>query len=83
MSDEQLKQLTDAEAAHIAVDGKVFQVPREHATAVIQAIPGARFSFEHLGGKHVGTYARGLDPEWVKSIGGVNERRVFLPPSAP
>ena len=70
MSD-QVRLLTDEESAHVADDkGRVFTVPKEHAPAIINAVRGLRFSFEHLGGKYLGTSARGLDPEWVKSIGG-------------
>ncbi len=70
MSDE-VRPLKDEESAHVADDkGRVFTVPKEHAPAIINAVRGLRFSFEHLGGKHLGTPARGLDPEWVMSVGG-------------
>ena len=71
MSKEEVRPLTDAESAHVADDkGRVFAVPKEHARAIINAVQGLRFSFEHLGGKHLGKAAKGLDPLWVASIGG-------------
>jgi len=52
--ESKLDQLAEQDAVHVT-DGKtVFQVPKEHAHAIIGAVPGLRFSFEHVGGRYVG-----------------------------
>jgi len=52
--ENKLKQLAEQDAAHVT-DGKiVFQVPKEHAHAILEAVPALRYSFEHVGGRYVG-----------------------------
>ena len=50
----ELRHLTDAEAAYVTDGERVFLVPKEHAPAIIGAVPSFRYSFEHLGGRRVG-----------------------------
>jgi hypothetical protein len=46
--------LAEQDAVHVT-DGKtVFQVPKEHALAIIKAVPGLRYSFENFRGRHIG-----------------------------
>jgi hypothetical protein len=33
---------------------EVFRVPRKYVAAILKAVPELRYSFEHLGGKHLG-----------------------------
>jgi hypothetical protein len=50
---------TEAQTACWLTDGdEKFAVPRRYAVAIVKAIPMLRYSFEHLGGKHVVGHAR-------------------------
>jgi hypothetical protein len=33
---------------------EVFSVPRQYVAAILKAVPELRYSFEHIGGKHLG-----------------------------
>ena len=33
---------------------EVFSVPRKYVAAILKAVPELRYSFEHIGGKHLG-----------------------------
>jgi hypothetical protein len=44
----------DRHAVWVTDGDERFVVPRRYAAKICAAVPGLRFSFEHIGGKHVG-----------------------------
>jgi hypothetical protein len=49
----QPKQLRHEDAAHLTDGVHIFQVPKKHAEAILNAIEGLRHSFEDVGGRFI------------------------------